>query len=152
MPTATLDLTDTIAAKAELSETGYVNVSRDETIRAIRAALKRRSGKSWSVTGGRGTGYGWIHIDAPRRRRTGDMQPTGEKDEYGRDKYELVDTGQPQEFGLITPQDQAELSELLGVGVGRQGVSIADSSNHYREYIARAEGRTPDKYGVQYWD
>lgn len=43
---------------------------RNETIKIIRDALKRRSGKPWSVTGGRGTAWGWIRIDAPPARRT----------------------------------------------------------------------------------
>src|SRR5919106_1076456 len=42
---------------------------RDEAIRQIRAALRRRSGRAWSVTGGRGTAWGWITITAPRARR-----------------------------------------------------------------------------------
>lgn len=33
-----------------------------------------------------------------------------------------------------------------------QGVSIAASSAHRLEYVARAEGRTPSTFGVQYWD
>lgn len=45
-------------------------MDRDTAIAEIRAALKRRSGKAWSVKGGRGTAYGWIEIDAPPRRRT----------------------------------------------------------------------------------
>jgi hypothetical protein len=45
-------------------------IDRDAAIKRIRAALKFRSGKDWSVTGGKGTAYGWIKIDAPPRRRT----------------------------------------------------------------------------------
>jgi hypothetical protein len=45
-------------------------MDRDETIKRIRKALRARSGKDWSVTGGRGTAWGWITIDAPPRRRT----------------------------------------------------------------------------------
>ena len=44
-------------------------VGRNETIKAIRKALRARSGKSWSVTGGRGTAWGWLTIDAPPARR-----------------------------------------------------------------------------------
>jgi hypothetical protein len=43
---------------------------RDAAIKRIKTALQRRSGKTWSVTGGRGTAWGWITIDAPPRRRT----------------------------------------------------------------------------------
>jgi len=45
-------------------------ITRDSAIERIRAALKRRSGKLWSVKGGRGTGWGWITIDAPPARQT----------------------------------------------------------------------------------
>ncbi len=46
------------------------DTDRDATIRRIKTALKKRSGKTWSVTGGKGTAYGWISIDAPPARRT----------------------------------------------------------------------------------
>lgn len=39
-------------------------LNRDNVIRTIRAALKRRSLRKWSVTGGRGTAWGWITITA----------------------------------------------------------------------------------------
>jgi hypothetical protein len=45
-------------------------MDRDEAIKRIKSALKRRSGKSWSVTGGRGTAWGWISISAPPKRCT----------------------------------------------------------------------------------
>lgn len=46
------------------------DLDRDATIKRIRAALKKRSGKDWSIKGGSGTAWGWIEIDAPPRRRT----------------------------------------------------------------------------------
>ncbi len=45
-------------------------LDRDDAITQIRAALKQRSGKTWSITGGKGTAWGWITVDAPPRRRT----------------------------------------------------------------------------------
>lgn len=45
-------------------------MDRNEAIQRIKTALRRRSGKAWSVTGGRGTAWGWINIDAPPARRT----------------------------------------------------------------------------------
>jgi hypothetical protein len=45
-------------------------MDRDETIKQIKTALQRRSGKTWSVTGGRGTDWGWITITAPPKRCT----------------------------------------------------------------------------------
>ncbi len=44
-------------------------MDRDEAIKKIRTELKKKTGKSWSVTGGRGTGWGWIEVTAPPRRR-----------------------------------------------------------------------------------
>lgn len=44
-------------------------IDRDEAIKRVRAALKRKTGKTWSVTGGRGTAWGWITVEAPPKRR-----------------------------------------------------------------------------------
>lgn len=43
---------------------------RDAAIRRIRAGLRARSGKTWSVRGGRGTVWGWIEIAPPPSRDT----------------------------------------------------------------------------------
>jgi hypothetical protein len=102
---------------------------RDETIKTIKQALKQRTGRQWSVTGGRGTAYGWIEIRAIK-------------------KYAA------NEWGDLTDDDQAYLAQLLGLDrkAHRQGVSIPASSNYYSEYIARAKGETPEVYGEPYWD
>lgn len=124
---------------------------RDRTIATIRAALKRRSGKAWSVTGGRGTAWGWITIEAPPARRTwGCYLPEGMSDrpEHYRDR----DNGKPG--GSMSPDDRAELGRLLGLGRAsyQDGESIPASGAYYREYIDRAEGRAPSALGTQYWD
>ncbi len=101
--------------------------SRDETIKAIRAALKSRSTTAWSVKGGRGTAWGWITIEvAPRARRN----------------------------GYMTAAQRVELRRLLDLDrvVHIQGLEIPASHDYYDEYVARAEGRTPDKNGSPYWD
>lgn len=126
--------------------------SRDETIKRIRTALKRRSGKQWSVTGGKGTAWGWITIEAPPARRTwGHRLKAGAISDRPED-YEGYDTGQPGRCN--TPQDRAELGQLMGFDgpVHDQGISIASSSDYYQEHIDRAEGRTPSVIGKQYWD
>ena len=98
-------------------------MDRDEAISEIRQALKRRSGKDWSVKGGRGTGWGWITIDVPPRR-------------------------QPR-----TDDDLAELGQLLGLGRACYGAESIPASTEYRlEYVDRANGRTPAISGTQYWD
>lgn len=125
---------------------------RDETIRKIKTALHRRSGKAWSVTGGRGTAYGWITIDAlPSRRTWSHRLKAGAVNDCS-ENYEDYDTGKID--GYTSPEERAELATLLGFErpVHCQGVSIAASTEHYEEYIARAEGRTPAKLAVAYWD
>jgi hypothetical protein len=104
-------------------------MDRDEAITEIKAALRRRSGKTWSVTGGRGTAWGWITIQAPPSRRT-------------------------EPYGYMSDEDCAELGKLLGLDkpCHNQGESIPASSQHYREYVDRAQGKTPSVIGQVYWD
>ena len=102
-------------------------MTRDEAIKRIRAGLKKRSGKSWSVRGGRGTDYCWISIISPPKRQ---IRP-----------------------GVMSPEDHAELRALLDVNrVLDIGVDVPASNDYYKEYVARAEGRTPEVYGKPYWD
>lgn len=129
-------------------------LDRNETIKRIKSALQKRSGKAWSVTGGRGTAWGWITIDAPPSRRTWGHRlkagaPSGSNE---REDYEEYDTGKPD--GYCSPAERKELGDLLGFSgpVHCQGVSIAASSDYYREYLDRAEGRTPSKIAEPYWD
>jgi len=124
---------------------------RDEAIRLIRAALKRRSGKLWSVKGGRGTAWGWIEIDAPPARRTWHYVETGEKAEDGLPVYREV---HGPIGGHTGPDDRQELQQLLDLDHEPhfQGLSIAASSDHYQEYVDRAEGRVPSVAGRPYWD
>lgn len=44
-------------------------LEHNEVTKRIKAALKRKTGKTWSVTGGRGTGWDWITVQAPKSRR-----------------------------------------------------------------------------------
>jgi hypothetical protein len=102
-------LTDELARRGEQ---GHASVDRDETIKAIRTALKRRSGKTWSVTGGRGTAGGWINISAPPRRCTGKIIQHAEL-RHGRMHYEYehIDTG--ERTGCMTPRTQPNLESCL---------------------------------------
>ena len=102
-------------------------MDRNEAISAIKSALRERSGKAWSVTGGRGTAYGWLTISAPPARRVG--------------------------YDYMTDDDRAELGRLLGMDkpCHRQGESVPASNAHYREYVARAAG-LPFVTAERYWD
>lgn len=104
-------------------------MDRNETIAAIRKALRARSGKSWSVRGDRGSSWGWITISSPPSRAA-------------------------DQWGSMTPAEAEELGRLLGFDepVHHQGVNIAASDAYRREYIDRAEGRTPSVVGTPYWD
>lgn len=127
-------------------------MDRNETIKRIKTALQKRSGKTWSVTGGRGTAWGWITIDAPPARRTwGCRLKEGAVTTWPSD-YEECDKGIP---GMtMSPADREELGKLLGKNepVHHQGESIPAGNDYYQEYIDRAEGRTPTRTGTPYWD
>jgi hypothetical protein len=99
---------------------------RDTAIAEIKKSLRKRSGKTWSVKGGKGTSWGWITITAPPARCN--------------------------QFGSMNDEDRRELSELLGVDVHHQGQLVAASAAYRREYVARAQGRTPEAIAQPYWD
>lgn len=123
-------------------------MNRDECIKAIKAALKRRSGRIWSVTGGRGTAYGWITIDVPPSERTWHwVRCPGDADEY------MEKNAPGVQGGHMGPKDRELLARLLGLEVvHRQGARIPDRLEFYQEYADRAEGRSPSILGKQYWD
>ena len=130
------------------------NLNRNEVITQIKKSLKRRSGKNWSVTGGRGTSYGWITIDAPPSRRTFINTPKQHNVVAmlpGLENWEEIDTG--KSGGHTGPADRAELARLLGLKtVHCQGESIPASSDYRQEYLDRAEGKQPSVFGKPYWD
>lgn len=98
-------------------------MGRDEAITRIRAALRKRSGKSWSVRGGRGTSWGWIDVDVPPAREAN------------------------------RAEELRELARLMKLpSVHDQGLLIPASSDYYREAVDRAEGREPSVIGKPYWD
>ena len=104
-----------------------VATDRNEAIRLIRAALRRRTGRAWSVRGGRGTAWGWITITAPPAR-----------------------LGQ---FGAMNDQDREALARALGLEtVHHQGEQIPAGSDYRVEYVDRAEGLAPRRIGQPYWD
>lgn len=114
-------------ATRSLIAAAMADPSRKNTIAAIRAALKDRSGKAWSVTGGRGTAYGWITIEAPPARR--------------------------EQYGYMSDADRAELGHLLGVTVHHQGHSVPASHDYRRLTIQQAAtGSTNGQTAEPYWD
>lgn len=140
-------------------------MTRDEAIAAIRAGLRARSDKTWSVKGGRGTSYGWLVISSPPARlgcaEGCRLDPTNCRDcgrRFDGRPYPMHVC--PQHvcdadcyLAYMTPADRRVLAELLGLdSIHMQGQSIPNASDYYREYIDRAEGREPSAVGVPYWD
>lgn len=124
---------------------------RNTAIAEIRKALKERTGKTWSVTGDRGTAWGWITIQSPPKRRTGHHVLKNWDGETFEDSYEYRDTSEPD--GYMTPEDIDTLKAALDLDhVHFQGVTIPASGDYRLEYVARARGEKPTVYGVQYWD
>ena len=145
----------TLSVSCRLCEARFFKggkMDRNETIKRIRTALKKRSGKAWSVTGGRGTAWGWLTITSPPKRCTGHaVKRPGALTDWPED-YTYQDTGEPN--GNLTPAEQAELGQLLGLDkpVHHQGQDVPAGHDYWKEYIDRAEGRTPSVIGKQYWD
>lgn len=133
-----------LAAGVDPSELG--GVDRDEAIAIIRKALKERSGKTWSVTGSRGSAWGWITIQTPPARRVSSIwDPVTETSTEG-------PAGGEGAY-YTSAAECAELAELLGLThVHSQGVLIPASSEYRREHIARALGVEAKSIGVPYWD
>jgi hypothetical protein len=102
------------------------DLSRDTVIKGLRAALKARTGLTWSVTGGRGTAWGWIRVSAPPKRMEG---------------Y------------LMSQEDQEILSGAMDLGTYslRQGYSIADQSDARLDVLQRANGLAPSGW-TRGWD
>lgn len=118
-------------------------IERNEAIARIRKALKARSGKTWSVTGNKGTAWGWIDIDAPPARRTWHFLPTGAKDENGHEVFEEVNDPS-REFGHTSPAERKELADLLGVeNVHHQGQSVSPDSRDF--WVDAAEGNSSNQ-------
>jgi len=105
-----------------------MNKTRNEVIATLKANLKGRVSFPLSITGGKGTAYGWITIrTAPRAAEN--------------------------EYGYMTEAQRAELAKALGLNsVHMQGVMIASSNAYYQEYLDRSAGKTPSKIAEPYWD
>ena len=102
---------------------------RDIAIARIKAALKRRTGHSWSVTGGRGTAWGWIEVTTP---------PAHQR-KHGRTE--------------MSRGECIALARVLGLeSVHNQGWSIPAGGDYRKDAVMRAEKGMSDVTPEQYWD
>lgn len=133
------------------------DLSVNAVCKRIREALYRRSGVRWSVTHGTGTAYGWITIDAPKACRIAQDVERAEPVPYhkgGTHETNYIESKLLNPTGHMGPLGRAKLAALLGLDrpCHFQGESIPAGHDYYREYIDRAEGRTPRTQGQPYWD
>jgi hypothetical protein len=92
------------------------------------------------VTGGRGTAWGWITIDAPPASRTWHFaEAAAGKDEHGNTIYDEINDPS-KSYGHMSKDERIELGSLLGVDrVHYQGQSVSPDS---REYFVDAAENT----------
>lgn len=115
----------------------------NDVIKTIRKALKERSGKEWSVSRGKGTACGWLHLTAPPSRRvhSHDLLPEQERKAWLEDAEEMCRAlgrrFEPRK-DTLSPEDREELSRLLGIEVNAHGVRISPEVDSYRLYMCRA--------------
>jgi len=99
-----------------MNEAAPTKNDRDLAIERIRLAMKRRTGRAWSVRGGRGTVWGWITISAPPAR-VADGKHT---EEDARTLAEIF--GQPASHFryangcIVSPQERREIVRLVSYG------------------------------------
>lgn len=130
-----------------------VNGGRDAVINSLRIALKERTGRTWSVKGGRGTSYGWIEINAVPARCTMHYVPRdGAPAIPAPEDYIEVNTG--ERGGYMTREDRELLKEVMGLdSVHTQGISIPASSDYRRMYLHHAMyGNAGGFTAEPYWD
>ena len=119
-----------------------MHIDRAEACKRIRAAMKRKTGKTWSVRGGRGTGWGWITVGAPPKRRIcHDPNPEWKC-------WDITNTVSPYferqpkdgERGRYTSDaERAEIAGAFGLThpAHMQGLSISPDEREY--YVLQAE-------------
>lgn len=108
----------------------YPYLTRDEIIKRIKAALKAKTGRTWSVTGGRGTSWGWITVEAqPKDRVCHDENPAYDwRDPKPGISCSIDRKPNAGEIGYYTSEeDRKVLAQAFGLDrpVHHQGLSIS---------------------------
>ena len=112
-------------------------IDRDDAIKRIRKALKKKTGKSWSVTGGRGTAWGWVTVSAPPLRRVWhnqikpfDPSMPGSCWRETIEEIPIAKDDPKRAYGYTSLEDCREIAKAFGLtrrpdGVHHQGLSIS---------------------------
>jgi hypothetical protein len=123
-----------------MSEDAYIN--RGRAISEIKAALERRSSKSWNVEEGRGTGD--ILVTTPKEPLNSSMDDLkkfwalfGFPEGVGLKRHQII-------FGEIAIKD-SEYKEFIARANGRAPSVISDPAN--REQGARSRTGSDDEFG-----
>jgi hypothetical protein len=124
-------------------------MSRSEVTKKIKQDLKRRTGLTFSVTGDRGTAWGWLKIEAPKSRRVNhETNPAFDQNKLSQEQDELpwieVEPKDGETAWYTSQADRELLAEALGIGMNFsscQGVSI--SPDNWDFYLDRAENGPP---------
>lgn len=119
-------------------------IERPEAVKRIKAALKRKTGKTWSVHGARGTAWGWITVEAPKSRRVSHRENPAYVSHWETPDepycFEYVREKGDGENYYTSMVDCEILARIFGKDnplVCHQGLSISPDSREY--YVTMAE-------------
>lgn len=119
-----------------------MHIERADAVKRLKKALRTITGKTWSVSGARGTAWGWIDIQAPKSRRVGHTPNPAWK-------HWEMDTQEPPFFeNPDAPKDERWYTNLADEAVLRdifdmtgfyihQGMSVPPDSREW--YVLKAE-------------
>ncbi len=126
---------------------------RNQIMKEMKKRLELRSGMKWSVRGGKGTAYGWLHISAPpSRKKYRHIDKVIGVNIRGREIYEEV-FDEAAEYGSPGPVDRHILALLLNKDHRSNGDwGVPSSRAYYVEFLARCAGRIPSVNATPYWD
>jgi len=116
-------------------------LDRNEVVKRIKAALRRKTGRTWSVHGGRGTGWGWITVEAPKGRRVSHKANPDCADPFNAPYDERVieyvrEDGRNSYTSLA---DCIELAEAFGFDKPTHCQGISISPDGWERYAALVE-------------
>jgi hypothetical protein len=122
-------------------------MDRKEAVKRIKAGLKAKTGKTWSVTGGRGTAWGWLRIQAPKSRRVShEVNP--EHDGFERTDRFMLRTGSTPWIEYVSDDgddwytsdaDVAELKEIFEPGYSHFHQGLQVQPDEWERFVALAE-------------